>query len=80
MNATGISEDSANHLPMPSSAICCAKDLGSGRSIECLVVSPDKCAYAVHFGSRFLCRHPDGLAIATQSRKGHNVQQDAVDG
>jgi len=45
--------------PLPDPDIC--RTLYLGRVVdlcECLVKNPHRCAYALHFGEDFFCRHP----------------------
>jgi hypothetical protein len=53
--------------PLHNPSACCAKSLGWGGSVECIVMRSGRCAYALHMGARFLCRHPESSLIATRS-------------
>jgi hypothetical protein len=64
------SETTGQERPLPNPFSCCAKVLGKGGPIECVVFNPSRCAHALQMGVRFLCRHPEGGLIATRSKDG----------
>jgi hypothetical protein len=55
---------------LPDEAICRAKNSGFAAYpdyADCLVESPCECGHALHFGTRYFCRHPNRMDIVKRS-------------
>jgi hypothetical protein len=51
-----------NDLPtLPDPNICRTHFMGIAFITQCLVDTPQRCAFAQHFGGVFYCHHPDRL-------------------
>ena len=53
---------------LPDPAICRAKSAGFGDYADCLVGYPDGFQYALAFGLRYLCRHPERAEIIARTK------------
>ena len=52
---------------LPDPAICRAKHAGFDDYADCLVDAPDDCRYALRFGFRHLCQHPERAEIIART-------------
>jgi len=63
MRGVGFSTVSApsesDQRPLPDPAICRTRPLEFCLLLECLVLSPSRCKYAVPFGDQFACVNPE---------------------
>jgi hypothetical protein len=53
---------------LPDPAICRAKPAGWGDYADCLVDGPYLCRFALPFGFRYLCLHPERAAIIARTK------------
>lgn len=55
---------------LPDEGICRAKNSGFAAYpdyADCLVDAPCECGHALHFGTRYFCRHPNRMDIVKRS-------------
>jgi len=52
---------------LPDPNVCRTRVLKPVALVECLVDSPQQCAYVLVYGNDFFCRHPDGRSFAKRS-------------
>jgi hypothetical protein len=52
-------EQENGRKPLPDPTVCHTLELKPVNLMECLVQSPELCAYVIEFGGGKFCRHPD---------------------
>ena len=67
-NEDGSRSDPKPARTLPDPAICRARYSRFGDYADCLVDAPYDCRYALGFGLRFLCRHPERGEIIARTK------------